>query len=135
MFVPLAGSANKPLAPEHEVSRSPDLSTILHLKLSSLVVSATRTVLAPAVPASPGSGHVEELIVIPILVFRGEDSSKKAGSADGEDGTVVHLNDVVDIKKVLEAVKSMALPRQKVVVVGNIYAMSEHPQVHKAPTF
>lgn len=119
-----AGGAN--------VNFAPDLATLFYLKLSSLVVSATRTILAPAVSASPGPGDDSPVIMVPVLVFRGQNNVDNVRAAHGgatASGVVNNLESIVDIAKVSKAVSSMALPNQEIVVVGAVHALSEHPQV------
>lgn len=113
----------------------PDLATLLYLKLSSLVVSATRTVLAPAVPASPGLGDDKTVVLVPLLVFRGESDTTGSPDVEGqsERSTIARdtadLKDVVDVDQVSKALDSMALPDQEIVVVGATHVLSEHPEV------
>lgn len=100
-------------------------------KLSSLVVSATRTVLAPAVPTTPGPGDDSEVIMIPLLVFHGGDRGRSGTEDEASQTSDIHsaLDSVVKVAEVSRALNSMSLPHQKVVVVGAVHALSEHPQV------
>lgn len=119
-------------AGEANVDVSPNLATLFNLKFSSLVVSAMRTILAPAVSASSAPGSDVPVIMIPVLVFRGQNNADNVRADDKGSTASSFVNDlegIVDITKVSEAMSSMALPTQEIVVVGAVHTLSEHPQV------
>lgn len=131
------GSGHTPGSIGHSGSGSRsarDPATVFNLKLCSLVVSAIRTTLAPAVPSDPGPGDASEVVLVPLLVFRGGGGSGAADAGEFEElNTPLILNDVIDIAQVSTAVNAMALPQQEIVVVGAVHSFSEHPQVNLVP--
>ena len=109
---------------------TPDPATVFNMKLSSLVVSAIRTILAPAIPAPPGPGDTSEVVMVPVLVFRGDvDDNGPEAKDPAQSEHPFSLDDVVDIAQVSKAVNSMALPQQEILVVGTVHSFSQHPQV------
>lgn len=93
-------------------------------------MSAIRTTLAPAVPAYPGPGDTSELVVVPLLVFRGDGDGSGSETDDPATAEVSPtLREVVDVAQVSEAVSAMALPQQEVLVVGAVHLFRDHPQV------
>lgn len=118
---------------EHFAGRggiTPDPETVFNMKLSGLVVSAIRTTLAPAIPALPGPVDASEVVMVPVLVFRG-DVDGNDPEAKEQSKHPFSLDDVVDIAQVSKAVNSMALPQQEIVVVGTVHSFSQHPQVSR----
>lgn len=105
---------------------TPDPATVFSVKLSSLVISAVRTTLAPSVPGPPGPGDTSEIVMVPLIFFRGS-----FGGNIPEVEDPLTLNGLLDIPQVSKAVNAMALPEQEVVVVGATHYFSEHPQVHQ----
>lgn len=135
--VPSEGSEHTPHDTGHRGGggrNARDPATVFNLKLCSLVVSAIRTTLAPAVPSGPGPGDASEVVLVPLLVFRegGGSGAADAGDLEEQNAPLV-LNDVIDIAQVSTAVNAMALPQQEIVVVGAVHSLSEHPQVHPLP--
>lgn len=125
-------NSRTPVDGEANVDVSPNLATLFNLKFSSLVVSAMRTILAPAVSASSAPGSDVPVIMIPVLVFRGQNNADNVRADDKGSTASSFVNDlegIVDITKVSEAMSSMALPTQEIVVVGAVHTLSEHPQM------
>lgn len=119
---------------EHFAGRggiTPDPATVFNMKLSSLVVSAIRTTLAPALPSPPGPVDASEVVMVPVLVFRGDvdGNDPEAKDPGQQPERPFSLDAVVDIAQVSKAVNSMALPQQELVVVGTVHSFSQHPQV------
>lgn len=106
-------------------------ANVFSLKLSSLVVSAVRTVFVPAVPTAPRPGTASEVIIVPLLVFRGNKAGDRGPASEDSvqlDGSF-GLDDVVDVAQISKVVNAMAPPQQEVVVIGAAHSFSEHPQV------
>lgn len=110
---------------------TPDPATVFNIKLSSLVVSAIRTTLAPAIPAPPGPGDASEVVMVPVLVFRGDVGGNALEAEDpAQSERPFSVDDVLDVAQVSMAVNSMALPGQEILVVGTVHSFSQHPQVN-----
>lgn len=110
---------------------TPDPATVFNIKLSSLVVSAIRTTLAPALPAPPGPGDASEVVMVPVLVFRGDAGGNAPEAEDpAQWERPFSVDDVLDVAQVSKAVNSMALPQQEILVVGTVHSFSQHPQVN-----
>lgn len=104
----------------------PDPMTLLNLQLCSSVVSAMRTIVAPVVPAAPGSGDAGDVVMVPLLVFHGADHVDGIGLDEAS-----AMEDLVNVTQVSRVLNAMSLPGQEVVVVSATHSLSEHPQVGK----
>lgn len=95
------------------------------------MVSAIRTVLAPAVHDTAAYGSKD--FVIPVSVFRGDVSNDERNHEDSPEARdFVAVESVVDMTQVSNAMSAMALPEQEAVIVGAVHYLSEHPEVRTA---
>lgn len=82
------------------------------------MISATRTILAPAVTVVPQAHDDSTRIIVPIIVFGGGNEENERPEA------------LVDVERVKKAVENMAKPSREVLVFkAGHHALDEHPQV------
>ncbi|CAM9102491.1 unnamed protein product [Choristocarpus tenellus] len=114
-------------------SANSDGAAVFVAKLSSVLVSAVRTVLVPAVPAvpsSPGKVNGHPIVMVPVLLFRRKGGDGGMGEAKEDENIDSNiLAGVVNMTHVSASIKAVGLPGEDVLTIGGVHFLDEHPQV------